>query len=136
MHSSFFFPEIPGVPQNVRAAEISELTGSSCIILVTWNPPVNTDQSDINEYRVYVPSQGIMITESSAISVLHMLECGDDLRIQVAAVNLFGCMGPNFEVQPRLPDIISSAPTENGTVATSNTHNTPIQDGSTSASSK
>ena len=134
MHSSISL-EIPGMPQNVRAAEISERTGSRCTILVTWNPPANTDESDINEYIVFVPSQGIRRTAPSAISVLSIRECSDDIRIQVAAVNLFGCIGPSFDLQPSLSDI-STTPTENKTASTSNTHNIPSQGGSSSASSK
>ena len=143
------FLAVPGAPQNVRAAEVSPPIENVCIILVTWDPPANSDRSDIDRYIVYVPSRNIADIESSAISVLRILNCRDDIRIQVAAVNLFGCVGLNSsEVQPSLS--FDTAQTTEGTQTTEgaqtteraqttqdargSTTSTPI--GSTSASSK
>ena len=65
-----------------------------------WNPPTNTDQSDtVDHYIVYVPSRNIMDIESSTISVLRIPNChGDNIGIQVGAVNRFGCVGMNSSV--------------------------------------
>ena len=52
--------------------------------------------------------------EFSAISVLRVRNCHDeDSRVQVAAMNRFGCMGMNSsEVQPSLLDDIPNATAE------------------------
>ena len=116
MHTSFV--AVPGVPQNVRAAEISKHIENNCVILVTWNPPANTDQCDINQYIVNVTSRNIPADSvSSAVAILRLPECGDDIHIQVAAVNRFGCMGPNIEVQASLLDIPTDT-TEAGSATT------------------
>ena len=92
----FFFPAVPGVPQNIRAAEVSESFDDYCIILVTWDPPANSDGSDIDHYIVYVPSRNIKNdNETSAIVPLRVPNCHDNIRIKIAAVNIFGCMGLN-----------------------------------------
>ena len=111
MHISFFLLAFPGAPQNVEAAEIPERNENICIILVQWDPPANFDPSDIGQYRVSVTPQGIVDFEFSAISVLRVPNChDDDTRIQVAAVNRFGCVGMNSsEVQPSLLDDIPNA---------------------------
>jgi hypothetical protein len=55
--------------------------------------------------------------------------CGDDVRVQVAAVNRVGCLGMNSsEVQPILLDI-PTAPADNVSITT-------IEGGSASTSSK
>ena len=135
MHMHYMYAHIilavPGAPQNVKAAEVSERDENICIILVQWDPPANTDQSDIDQYIVNVTSRNIQADAVlSAIHVLPVPECDDDIRIQVAAVNHFGCEGPNVEVQPSLLDDIPTAPSENGTASTT------VQGGSASTSSK
>ena len=90
-------------------------------MLVTWDPPANSDGSDIDQYIVYVPSRNIRDDIlSSTISTLTVQNCpSDDIRIQVAAMNRFGCVGVNSsEVLPSLLDI-PTATTENGSVSTS-----------------
>ena len=127
---------VPGAPHNVRAAEVSPPNDNICIILVQWDPPTNTDQSNIDRYIVYVPSRDIMDIESSAISVLRIPNCREgNVGIQVAAVNHIGCLGQNSsEIQPSLSfDIVQTT-----TQVTEDTHRSttiiPIE--STSTSSK
>ena len=122
MHTSFL--AVPSAPQNVRAVEISERIEDNCVILVTWDPPANTDQSDIDQYIVNVTSRNIRgDTVSSTIHVLHVRDCGDDIHIQVAAMNHFGCVRPySSEVQSRLLDIPTAA-TEDGSASTSSKYN-------------
>ena len=135
MHT--LFSAVPGVPQRISAAEISRPVNNICIILVTWDPPANSDPSDIDQYIIYVPSRNIREVSSSTISTLTVLNCGDDIHVQVAAVNLFGCVGPNFEVQPSLLDIPSPPTVPMPTVsATENrTTSTTSESGSVSTSS-
>ena len=115
MHISFL--AVPEAPQNVRAAEVSPPIENVCIILVTWDPPANTDQSDIDRYIVYVPSRNITDIESSAISVLRIPNCRSDDTIQVAAVNRFECVGMNSsKIQPNLFN--DSAQTSGSTTST------------------
>lgn len=83
-----------------------------------WDPPINSVESDTDHYLVYVPSRNIMENESSAISVLQVPKCGDNIHIQVAAVNRFGCIGPNVDVLPRLLDR-RTATTEGGSASNS-----------------
>ena len=111
---------VPGIPQRIRAAEISQPSDGICIILVTWNHPTNSDASDIDQYIVYVPSQNIRDdTSSSTISTLTVSNCGDDIRIQVAAVNRIGCVGMNSSgIQPILLDIPTTT-TKGGCTSTS-----------------
>ena len=119
MHAPFL--AVPGLPRNVKAAEVSERVENICIILLTWNSPANTDQSDVDQYIVNVTSRNIPAdTVSSTIKSLRVPDCGNDIRIQVAAVSRFGCEGPNVEVQPSLLDNIPTAhaPSENGTTST------------------
>ena len=124
---------VPKAPQNVRAVEISEPIGDNCIILVTWDPPANTDQSDIDRYTVNVPSRNIVDNETSAISLVRIPNCHSDDSIQVAAVNRFGCVGMNSsEVQPSLS--FNRLLTTEGTHGSTTIHSTPI--GSTSGYSK
>lgn len=135
MHTSFL--AVPGVPQNVRAAEISERIENDCVILVTWAPPASSNGSDIDHYIVYIPSRNIVDIESSAISVLLVPNCHDNDTIQVVAVNRFGCVGLNSsEVRPSLS--FDSAQITEDAQSTQDTHGsttgTPI--GSTSTSSK
>ena len=103
IHTSFL--AVPEAPQNVGAAEVSVLT-DVCIILVTWDHPANSNGSDIDHYILYVPSQNIKDdNETSFLASLFVPDCRDDIRIQVAAVNLFGCVGLNStEVKPDLLD--------------------------------
>ena len=99
MHTSLLV--YPGVPRNVKAAEIPQPTVKNCIILVTWDPPAISDGSD--SYIVYVPSQNIKSrNESSALTVLRVPNCREDDRILVAAVNHFGCVGMNSSTMPNL----------------------------------
>ena len=113
------FAAAPGVPQSVSAAEISPPIGDTCIILVTWDPPANTDESNIDHYIVYVPSRNIMndIFFSSTISTLTVPNCHDGVRIQVAAMNRFGCRGPYHEVKPSQLEV-PTVPTGNGSAST------------------
>ena len=90
-----------------------------CIILVTWDPPANSNPSDIAQYNIIVNVTSQNITADSTSSCVHFLRvpnCRDasGVRIQVAAVNRFGCEGPNVEVQASLLHITAeggSAPT-------------------------
>ena len=94
---------VPEAPKNVRAAEVSERIENDCVILVTWDPPANSDGSDIGHYILNVTSRNIVDIESSAISVLRIPNCRSDDTIQVAAVNRFGCVGMNSsEERPSL----------------------------------
>ena len=98
---------------------------------MTWDPP---DGSDIDYYMVYVPSQNIMNIEPSAIAVFHIQNCHDNVSIQVAAVNRFGCIGPNSpEVKPSLLTVNRDRST---TVIPIKGGSTTIEDGSPSTSSK
>ena len=125
---------VPGVPQRIDAAEISQprRRDDTCTILVTWDPPANSDASEIDQYIVYVPSRNISNTIlSSALSTLTVPNCGDDIRIQVAAVNRIGCVGMNSsEVLPVLLDIPTAPATTEGGSATT------TESGSASTSSK
>ena len=138
MHTSF--SAVPGVPQTINAAEISPSVDNICIILVTWGPPANSDGSDINQYIVYVPSRNIRDDVfTSTISALTVPNCIDDIRIQVAAVNHFGCVGMNSsEVQPSGLDIIpTDTPTEDGSATTTDGGSAmTTEGGSASTSSK
>ena len=111
------FSAIPGVSQRISAAEISQTRDNNniiCIILVTWDPPANSDTSDIGQYIVYVPSRNIRDdVSSSTITTLTVSNCGVDTRVQVAAVNSVGCIGLNSsEVPPVLLDDIPNATAE------------------------
>jgi hypothetical protein len=130
------FSAVPGVPQMISAAEISRPRDDLCIILVTWDPPANGDVSDIDQYIVYVPSRNIRDNiSSSTISTVTVPNCGDDIRVQVAAVNRVGCVGMNSsEVQPVLL-AIPTVPTEDGPSTTGGGSGT-TEGGSTSTSSK
>ena len=88
------FKAFPGSPQNILARETS---AGSCEILVTWDPPTNIDRSDIDRYMVYVPSRNMMEIEFSTTTILVVPNCcsDDTLSLQVAAMNRFGCVGPN-----------------------------------------
>ena len=109
----------------IRAAEVSQITENICIILVQWDPPANTAGSDIDGYIVYVPSRNINDTVSSTISTLRIRYCGDDLRVQVAAMNRIGCVGMNSSaVQPVLLNIPTGhgfATTKGGSATTTST---------------
>ena len=73
---------IPEAPQMISAAEVSRVTENICIILVQWDPPANTDLSDIGQYIVYVPSQNIReVSGRFTISTVTVPSCDDDLRI-------------------------------------------------------
>ena len=102
---------------------------------MTWSPLANIDPSDIDQYIVYVPSQGIRDTSSSTISTFTVPNCGDDTRIQVAAMNRIGCVGMNSsEVQLTLLNIPTPS-NGNGSVTTEGGSAT-TEGGSTQASSK
>ena len=116
---------VPGVPQMINAREISRSVGTTCIIVVTWDPPTNIDPSEIDQYIVYVPSRNIGNNiSSSTLTTLTVMNCGDDIRIQVAAVNRIGCVGMNSsEVLPVLLDIPTApATSEGGSASTSSKH--------------
>ena len=115
LHTSFL--AVPGVPQRIGAAEISSPVGTACIILVTWSPPANSDASDVVQYIVHVPSRNIIL--SSTLTTITIPNCGDDIRIHVAAVNRDGCVGMNSsEVLPILLDIPTAPATTEGGSAT------------------
>ena len=106
-HHLIIFSAVPGVPQRISAAEISQPRDNLCIILVSWDPPANSGASDVDQYIVYVPSRNIEMTvqsSSSPLTTLTVMNCGDDVRIQVAAMNRFGCGMNSSEVQPILLD--------------------------------
>ena len=117
----------------ISAVEISRPLDTICIILVEWDPPANSDPSDIDQYIIYVPSRNIRDdVSSSSLSTLTVRNCGDDIHIQVAAVNRVGCVGMNSsEVQLVLLDI-PTVPNENG----SSTIEGGSEGGSTLTSSK
>ena len=110
---------IPEAPQMISAAEVSRVTENIYIILVQWDPPANTDLSDIGQYTVYVPSQNIReVSGHFTISTVTVPSCNDDLRIQVAAMNRIGCVGINSSaVQP----ILLNIPTGHGSATTTST---------------
>ena len=91
----------------ISAEEVSRPTDDICILLAQWNPPANSDVSDIAKYIVYVPSRNISESDVPfTVSTLTVPNCGDDIGILVAAVNRIGCAGLNSsEVQPSLIDI-------------------------------
>ena len=126
----------------ISAAEISQPRDNLCIILVTWDPPANSDAADIDQYIVYVPSRNIGMTvqsSSSPLTTLTVMNCGDDVRVQVAAVNRVGCVGMNSsEVQPVPLDSIPTAPgpAGNGSVTTEGRSATTTEGGTASTSSK
>jgi hypothetical protein len=62
---------------------------------VTWDPPANSDASDVDQYIVYVPSRNIRDVSPSTISTLTVPNCGEDTSVLVAAVNRIGCVGMN-----------------------------------------
>ena len=117
---------LPGVPQSISATEISRPIDTLCIILVQWDPPANSDASDIDQYIVYVPSRNIEVTVSSSspLTTLTVMNCGDDIRIQVAAVNR-GCVGMNSSEVPLILLDIPNASTTNGS-GTTEVGSTPI----------
>ena len=85
---------------------------------MTWDPPANSDPSDIDQYTVYVPSRDIREDSLSTVSTLSVSNCGDDIRIQIAAMNRVGCVGMNSsEVLLVLIDTPSS-PTDDGSTTT------------------
>ena len=85
---------------------------------MTWSPPANSDPSEIDQYRVYVPSRNIIDISSSTISTFTVPNCDEDTRVQVAAVNRAGCVGMNSsEVQLTLLDI-PAGPTDDGSTTT------------------
>ena len=109
MHTCF--TAFPGVPQMISAAETSRHAENTCIILVIWSPPTDSE-SDVSDiaYIVYVPSRHKMINVSSStiLSTITVPDCDNDIRVQVAAVNR-GCVGMNSsEVKPILLDIPTS----------------------------
>ena len=106
--STCSFSAVPGVPQRISAAEILRPRDNICIVLVIWDPPANSDTSDVDQYIVYVPSRNIVMTvsSSSTLTTLTVPNCGDDIHVQVVAVNRDGCVGMNSsEVQLTLLDI-------------------------------
>ena len=114
-----FLSAAPGVPQRISAAEIVQPRDDVCIILVQWDPPANSDPSDVDQYIVYVPSRDIRNNVSSSTSInLTLSNCGDDIRIKVAAVNRIGCVGMNSsEVLLDIPT--APATSEGGSASTS-----------------
>jgi hypothetical protein len=78
--------------------EAIERTAGDCDFLVTWDPPDNVDRFDIESYMyiINVPSQNMMNISFSTSIVFALPNCrvGNN-SIQVAAVNRFGCVGPN-----------------------------------------
>ena len=86
---------------------------------MTWDPPANSDAADIVQYIVYIPSRNIRNDiSSSTLITLTVPNCGDDTRVQVAAVNRIGCVGMNSsEVQLTRLDI-PAGPTDEGATTT------------------
>ena len=114
---------LPGTPQIISATVISRPTNNICIILVQWNPPTNSIESDVDRYIIYVPSRNMNVTSISTVSPLTVMNCDVDVRVQVAAVSGIGCVGQNSsEVQPDLLAVSTedgSATTEGGSASTS-----------------
>ena len=120
MHTTFL--AVPGAPQNVEAVEVSdrERNEDNCVIVVQWDPPANTNPSDINQYTVNVTTRNILAdtgTRSNTIHVARVPECDDDVRVQVAAVSSLGCVGASVEVPPSLLGNIPTSPPEKGTTS-------------------
>ena len=128
LHTSYL--AVPGVPLDINAREISRPVENICIILVQWASPTNIDISDIGQYIVYVPSRNIEMTvsSSSTLTTLTVPNCGDDIHVQVAAMNHFGCVGMNSSEVPLTLLDIPAGLTDDGSATT--------EDGSTSTSSK
>ena len=89
---------------------------------MTWSPPANSDPSEIDQYRVYVPSRNIRDVSSSTVSTLTVSNCGDDTRMQVAAVNRIGCVGMNSSEVLPVSLGTAHATTEGGSASTSSKH--------------
>ena len=131
------FSAVPGVPQRISAAEISQPRDNICIILVLWDPPANSNGSDVGQYIVYVPSRNIRNDIlSSTLITLTLSNCGDDIRVQVSAVNGAGCVGMNSsEVQLTL---LPAVPSDEGATTTTEggSTTTTTEGGSASTRSK
>ena len=85
---------------------------------MTWDPLANSDPSDIDQYRVYIPSRNIREETSSTVFSHTVMNCGDDIRIQIAAVNRDGCMGMNSSEVPLTLLDIPAGPTDDGSATT------------------
>ena len=122
LHTSLL--AVPGVPQMIRLISANEIRprDNTCIILVTWDPPANSNASDIDQYIVYVPSRNIRNISSSTMSTLTVLNCDDDTLVQVAAVNRIGCVGMNSSEVLPVSLGTAHATTEGGSASTSSKH--------------
>ena len=110
----------------INAAEISRPRNDICIILVQWDPPANSDASDIDEDIIYIPSRNIREVSSSTLTTLTVLYCGVDVRIQVATMNRFGCVGMNSsKVQPSPLDDIPNTTAEGASTPAADSASTP-----------
>ena len=83
-----------------------------CNLFLTWNHPANTDINGLT-YKIYVPLRDIVIADvSNTNHEFNVINCrDDDVRVLVAAVNRFGCTGPNSsQIQPILLEIPTVPP--------------------------
>ena len=82
---------------------------------MTWDPPVDILQSDIDHYTIYV-SSGSTVNETTAIAILRVPNYrSNNIGIQVTTITRFGCIGQNSsEVQPILliTNTQTAAPTD------------------------
>ena len=135
LHTSLL--AVPGVPQMITATEMLRPCDNICIILVTWDPPANSNGSDIDQYIVYVPSRNIGNNISNNIITLTVSNCDDDIHVQVAAVNRDGCEGMNSSEVLPVPLPTAPATTESGSAMTTEEGSSTITEGgSTFTSSK
>ena len=105
---TFYKSVFPNSPQNLMARQVSQ----DCNLLLTWNRPANTDTDGLT-YKIYVPSRGIVIADvSDPNHEFNVVNChDDDVRVLVAAVNRFGCEGPNSsQIQPILLEMPTVPP--------------------------
>ena len=83
------------MPQNVTGNQRIDGTGS-CIVLIGWNPPANTAESDLSHYLVYVNETNVL-KENLTLTAYPVRTCGSH-NIRVAAINRCDRVGQNSSI--------------------------------------
>ena len=104
--SCFFSVGVPGRPHNARGTEVPRVD-ERCVILLTWDAPLDYDEEDIDHYFVQSSPANNMIqtnAKSTFVSV-SIPRCIQGIHINVSAVDRCGRHGPNAVIVPHLTEL-------------------------------
>ena len=124
--------EIPSTPRNVTAVKETTLPDSDCVIYLQWQPPNNTERTEIRnytttiEYKRGIPSTPPATSLHASLNLI-VKSCASDAVLRVSAVDSCGREGPSSN--GTLIELLVPNPVTSVTASSTSSQSPPIQTG-------